>query len=94
MSRSNDGEGGWNTTTGKSSPYQLPGTTWRSVESDGTCFYAQKTDGTLWGWGHNEQGQLGQNNQIQYSSPVQIPGTDWNYEMVGGRYIGFAMKKI
>ncbi len=39
---------------------------------------AIKTDGTLWGWGRNNRGQLGQNNdKTKYSSPVQIPGTTW-----------------
>ena len=93
--RGSDGEGGWNTTTAKSSPVQLPGTNWRAVEgSGGNSFYAQKTDGTMWVWGHNEQGQLGQNSQIQFSSPVQIPGTDWNYDFRGGDKIGLAMKQI
>ena len=39
---------------------------------------AIKTDGTLWAWGNNYDGQLGQNNQTYYSSPVQIPGTTWD----------------
>ena len=38
---------------------------------------ATKTDGTLWAWGLNHQGQLGQGNKTYYSSPVQIPGTAW-----------------
>jgi alpha-tubulin suppressor-like RCC1 family protein len=39
---------------------------------------ATKTDGTLWAWGRNSNGQLGQNNTTQCSSPVQIPGTTWS----------------
>ena len=35
---------------------------------------ATKTDGTLWSWGYNNNGELGQNSQVKYSSPVQIPG--------------------
>ena len=41
-----------------------------------------KTDGTLWGWGRNNYGDLGQNNTTAYSSPVQLPGTDW-YKAMG-----------
>jgi len=39
---------------------------------------AIKTDGTLWGWGGNNGGQLGLNNATYCSSPIQIPGTSWN----------------
>tara|TARA_R100000152_G_C6592833_1_gene52696 strand:- start:40 stop:543 length:504 start_codon:yes stop_codon:yes gene_type:complete len=41
---------------------------------------ATKTDGTLWSWGYNGQGQLGTNTAggpTKVSSPVQIPGTSW-----------------
>jgi alpha-tubulin suppressor-like RCC1 family protein len=33
---------------------------------------AIKTDGTLWTWGYNAQGQLGLGNTTDRSSPVQI----------------------
>ena len=94
--RGSDGEGGWNSTAAFSSPVQLgSGTNWRSIEGGGgACFYAQKTDGTMWSWGHNEQGQLGQSSQIQFSSPVQIPGTDWNYIHRASDKYGLAMKQV
>ena len=46
-----------------------------------------KTDGTLWAWGDNGDGQLGQGSTTppaQYvSSPIQIgSGTDWT--QIGG----------
>ena len=47
-----------------------------------------KTDGTLWSWGTNDNGQLGQNSQTTYSSPVQIPGTTWdNVEITMGYHV-------
>ena len=66
-----------------SSPVQIPGTTWRSVngwvDNAQSRLIATKTDGTLWGWGGNNLGQLGLNNQTSYSSPTQIgTGTDWS----------------
>ena len=64
--------------SGTSSPVQIPGTTWKSVDSSGACMGATKTDGTLWTWGFNEYGQLGQNNNTNYSSPTQITGTTWD----------------
>ena len=63
----------------RSSPTQVPGTTWAKKGQYENVVLATKTDGTLWSWGYNAQGQLGQNNTTQYFSPVQIPGTDWDY---------------
>jgi len=63
---------------GTSSPVQIPGTNWDQLGSALYGGMATKTDGTLWMWGQNNQGQLGQNNTTQYSSPVQIPGTTWS----------------
>ena len=64
-----------------SSPVQVPGTTWASIESHGANGGAHmvqtKSDSTLWAWGYNDKGQLGQNNGTTYSSPIQIPGTTW-----------------
>ena len=47
---------------------------------------AVKEDGTLWGWGHNLEGQLGDGTSINRSSPVQIGSdTDWKQVSCGGR---------
>ena len=63
----------------RSSPVQVPGTTWNYLSSSrGGNSYGTKTDGTLWVWGYNEQGELGLNNKTAYSSPKQVAGTTWN----------------
>ena len=66
----------------RSSPTQVPGTQWSYSEylhSGYQDFVSTKTDGTLWAWGRNGNGQLAQNNITpDYSSPIQIPGTQWN----------------
>ena len=80
------GELGDGTTIRKSSPVQIPGTTWNDISNGGGNGYhtlARKSDGTLWSWGCNIYGSLGQNNTIDRSSPVQIPGTTWN-DISGG----------
>ena len=77
-----------------SSPKQVPGTTWNTEEfimSDSNV-HILKTDGTLWGWGYNNRGELGQNNRTAYSSPIQI-GTDTDWNQVGGNRGNFLMGK-
>jgi len=64
--------------TARSSPVQVPGTTWSKVSGGHSHMLALKTDGTIWSWGYNAQGQLGNNTNAQRSSPVQIPGTTWS----------------
>ena len=67
----------------KSSPTQIPGTTWSNVATGKKATMATKTDGTLWVMGTNEFGTLGQNEGPgstagAISSPTQIPGTTWD----------------
>ena len=61
----------------RSSPTQVPGTTWAGPVINGKNgdMFATKTDGTLWAWGYNGGGGLGQNSRTNYSSPVQV-GSD------------------
>jgi uncharacterized repeat protein (TIGR01451 family) len=42
----------------------------------GTHVLALKSDGTLWGWGENDDGCLSPNNVFQYFSPFQLTGID------------------
>jgi len=76
---------GQNDRTNRSSPIQIPGTTWRQTSGTGNANAAIKTDGTLWMWGRNHWGQLAQNNTTYYSSPVQIPGTSWKLIRTDGQ---------
>ena len=73
----------------KSSPTQIPGTDWNEVSMHGQGMLAVKTDGTLWAWGQNNNGQLGQNqstNQlVAISSPVQVGSdTTWSKGLNSG----------
>ena len=94
------GELGQNNNTNYSSPRQIPGTTWESVDNMYNVTLATKTDGTLWSWGYNNTGELGQNSQVKYSSPVQIPGS-WKLgedgigrTIAGMRSNGLALKGV
>ena len=74
---------GNNTNIRNSSPVQVPGTTWSTVGSARQAVGATKSDGTLWTWGKNHQGQLGLGAQSSKDSPNQVPGTTWNGGCVG-----------
>jgi len=90
-----NGRLGDNTTTSKSSPVQVVGssTNWKQVSCGQTHTAAVKTDGTLWCWGDNNVGQLGDNSTTHRSSPVQTvtSGTNWN-SVSGGYRMTSAIK--
>lgn len=74
----------------KSSPTQVGSdTTWKSIAGNRGYSFAIKTNGTLWAWGLNNQGQLGLNNIINTSSPTQVGNsTDWDSVFSSGQGAG------
>ena len=75
-----NGQLGDGTVISKSSPIQVGAlTTWSKITSGfNDSAFAIKTDGTLWTWGYNSQGELGLGDKISRSSPVQVGAlTDW-----------------
>ena len=84
------GQLGDNTSTGRSSPIQTVagGTNWSQVACGLFHSSAIKTDGTLWTWGSNANGELGDNTSTNRSSPVQTVtgGTNWKQIACGYRY--------
>ena len=90
---------GNSTTVNKSSPVQIGSdTNWDYVVGSGTgsvavtAFFARKTNGTLWSWGYNAEGQLGNNTELPRSSPTQIGnGIDWS-EIAAGESSCVAVK--
>jgi alpha-tubulin suppressor-like RCC1 family protein len=54
-------------------PEQIPSVVdWASVSAGSAHSLAIKTDGSLWAWGVNNDGQLGDGTQTQKTTPVQI----------------------
>jgi len=59
--------------------------TWKQASGGYSTTVAIKTDGTLWLWGRNSNGQLGTNSIVFRSSPVQTVsgGTNWKVADAG-----------
>ena len=69
------------------------GTNWKQVGGGGSYIAAIKTDGTLWTWGNNNNGQLGTNDTTHRSTPVTTfaGGTNWK-QVSGGNLYTAAIK--
>ena len=51
---------------------------WSKISAHFNTSFAIKANGTLWGWGQNNYGQLGDGTNVDKSYPVQIGSdTDW-----------------
>jgi len=76
---------GDNTVINRSSPVQIGAlTTWKQTTSGPRAAAAIKTDGTMWVWGINSQGQVGDGTVVHRSSPVQIGAlTTWSQVSAG-----------
>ena len=62
--------------TQRSSPVQVPGTTWLAISAGYYHILARKTDGTMWAWGYqNAYGGLGIGTTVTTLNPTQITGT-------------------
>jgi alpha-tubulin suppressor-like RCC1 family protein len=81
IGQANSGELGDGTTIIRSSPVTTAGggTNWCYASGGYRAMSALKTDGTLWVWGANSNGQLGDGTNLNKSSPVTIAGggTTW-----------------
>jgi alpha-tubulin suppressor-like RCC1 family protein len=86
--RNDDGQLGNNTTTDSPTPITTfsGGTNWKQVSSGSGHTAAIKTDGTLWSWGDNINGQLG-DDTLDYSKPTPVTtfagGTNWKQVACG-----------
>jgi len=90
-----DGQLGINNTANRNTPVTTfaGATTWKSVAGGSGHAAAIKTDGSLWTWGRNTDGQLGVNDTTQRNTPVTTfaGGNDWN-SVNCGRFFTIAIK--
>jgi alpha-tubulin suppressor-like RCC1 family protein len=84
------GQLGDNTTWERLSPVriEMTVTNWASVSAGPSHTMAIRTDGTLWGWGNNQHGQLGDNTTFDRRIPVRIglAVTNWASVSAGERH--------
>jgi YD repeat-containing protein len=78
------GQLGDGTATDRSSPGTTAGggTNWKQVACGRQQIAAIKTDGTLWSWGYNGNGQLGDGTTSHRSSPGTTAGGGTNWKQV------------
>jgi alpha-tubulin suppressor-like RCC1 family protein len=95
--RNDSGQLGVNNTTFRSTPVTtlLGGTNWKSIAGGLTHTIALKTDGSLWSWGGNGNGQLGVNDTTTRSTPVTtlLGGTNWK-SIAGGEDHTIAIQSV
>lgn len=67
---------------------------WKALSAGDNSTYGIKTDGTLWAWGDNEEGQLGVGSTAKFSTePLQV-GTESTWKDVyGARGAVFCIKE-
>jgi alpha-tubulin suppressor-like RCC1 family protein len=77
----NSGQLGDGTTTDKNTPTIITdiGSHWKTSAAGGHHTVAVKSDGTLWAWGYNNEGEIGDGTTTDRSTPVQeaTGATDW-----------------
>ena len=89
------GKLGTGSTANRSSPGTTAGggTTWKKAACGDDFMGAIKTDGTLWTWGVNTNGQLGNGNATNRSSPGTTAGGGTNWKDIAiGRNLGIGLK--
>jgi alpha-tubulin suppressor-like RCC1 family protein len=93
--RNTSGQLGKNDVVHRSSPVQevTAGTNWTTVACGGYHTAGIKSDGTLWAWGYNGEGQLGDDTRTNKSSPVQTisASTNWK-QIIGGQNFSAGLK--
>ncbi len=82
------GQIGDNTNADRSTPRQefTSGTNWKQVSAGGYHTAAIKTNGTLWAWGANNNGQIGDNTTTSRLTPRQEFTSSTNWKQVSGGY--------
>jgi len=85
----NQGQLGTGNTNSQIVPYQIGSigsgvVKWIFISSGSFHSTGLRSDGTLWAWGRNTEGQLGQGDNINRSSPTLI-GAEYEWKSISGK---------
>ncbi len=87
------GDGNSGIGVGVVTPVQVAGLEGFTSIADGNGFVlALKSNGTVWGWGINNQGQLGDGTTVERPRPVQTSGLTNVTAVAAGRFYSLALK--
>ncbi|HLH25770.1 MAG TPA: hypothetical protein VK066_24900 [Chloroflexota bacterium] len=64
----------------------------RAIAAGSKYILALRTDGTVWGWGANDSGQLGNGSTTDSSTPVQVSGLSSIVGIAAGYFHALALK--
>ncbi|WP_223940731.1 S-layer homology domain-containing protein [Arthrobacter sp. StoSoilB22] len=74
-------------------PLQVQGLTdVTKISGGGNSGYALKSDGSVWAWGYNGEGQLGNGTTANSLVPVRVSGLDGVRDIVGTSYGALALR--
>src|SRR5207245_1287466 len=84
------GQLGDNTTTERHSPVQVLGSLINVTQASAGVLHsvARKSDGTVWAWGDNTDGELGDNSITERNTPVQVKGPGGTGNLTGVAGVG------
>jgi len=91
-----NGQVGNGLTTNATAPVQISKTNpsnWTAISAGAAYTVGVRTDGTLWAWGSNSDGQLGDGFGLDTSVPNQIGTvTNWSSALSAGLYHAFGIR--
>ncbi|WP_295787236.1 hypothetical protein [uncultured Microbacterium sp.] len=88
------GQVGDGSTTNRLTPVQVPGLTSQVTQVGAAAFssFVLLSDGSVQGWGYNNDGEVGDGTQTERRSPVQVAGlTSGVTQIAAQAYTGFAL---